>query len=101
MRVFCEREPVGAAVLLDGIFLLSGAGAGLEVGLKVEDLSVVGWGGGELFVLVLSVLFVEDRGGFVLVFFDELLSVDGWGVLLLEPEGGEVVAIYLLFWRGS
>jgi hypothetical protein len=42
VRVFCEREPVGAAVLLDGIFLLSGAGAGLEVGLKVEDLSVVG-----------------------------------------------------------
>ena len=57
--------------------------------------------GGGLLVFDLSTLFVEDNGGFVLVFLDESPSVDGGGVLSLDPEAGGGFVVYLLFWGGS
>jgi hypothetical protein len=49
-----------------------------------------------LLVFDLSTLFVEDGGGFVLVFCNELLSVDGVGVLFLDTVVGCAFAVYLL-----
>ena len=94
-------DPPAATYLLEGLFLVSGGAVDLEIGTGTEVLSEVGCVGGGILVFDLSTLFVEDNGGFVLVFLDESPSVDGGGVLFLDPEVGGGFVVYLLFWGGS
>lgn len=94
-------EPTAATVLLEELLLVSEGWVGLEIGVGTVDLSGEGWTGGGLLVFDLSTLFVEGGGWFVLVFFNELLSVDGGGVLFIDPEVGWAFAVYLLFIGGS
>lgn len=90
-------EPTAATVLLEELLLVSEGWVGLEIGAGTVDLSGEGWTGGGLLVFDLSTLFVAGGGWFVLVFFNELLSVDGGGVLFIDPEVGWAFAVYLLF----
>ena len=94
-------DPPADTYLLEGLFLVSGGAVDLEIGTGTGVLSEVGCVGGGILVFDLSTLFVEDNGGFVLVFLDESPSVDGGGVLFLDPEVGGGFVVYLLFWGGS